>query len=402
METGKFMVNMLKLTSGCTEPAAVALNGAYAGKYMERDIPEYFELVIDELTYKNAFNAGIPYGKDKRGAMWAAFLGYAAAAPDKSLEVFTVLNDDMHSVAETIHEKTRFDIRVVEKEGLYVSIEARTTKRNVRVTTEREHTNITELIVDGERVEIVGGLEKSGSACDNIERCYNTESWSGIVSEMYSDPEVKAVIQKGIEVNINAAEWGLRYDKSADDYGVAGAIYARMSGDPIAVMSVAGSGNKGLASIIPAYRYAVERGCSPEKAEKSALLSAFVTALVTHKFGSVSSVCGVVYSAGTGVLAGMMYADDELDAFEGAFRNYASSVGGIFCDGAKGSCALKGSSAVIMARRSRELMESGFEVDEMDGYLGDTFKCTLENLIKYNEHFARFDKSTIGILQDKA
>jgi L-cysteine desulfidase len=114
-----------------------------------------------------------------------------------------------------------------------------------------------------------------------------------------------------------------------------------MHGDTIPVMSVSGSGNKGLISIIPPAQYGAGKGASQEEVEKSVLLSTLVTMLITYKFGSVSSICGGVYGAGPGAMAGLLYLDKSLDCFFDAFRNYISSICGIFCDGAKGSCALK-------------------------------------------------------------
>ena len=51
-----------QFTSGCTEPAAIGLNAAIAGYYLGEDSPDSFEIEIDLLTYKNAYNAGIPNG----------------------------------------------------------------------------------------------------------------------------------------------------------------------------------------------------------------------------------------------------------------------------------------------------------------------------------------------------
>ena len=397
-----FMKEMLKLTSGCTEPAAVALNAAYAGKALGAAVPDVFELVVDELTFKNAFNAGIPLGKEKKGAQWAALLGYAVADPDKGLEVFTALDEEKHLLAERIRKESKCDVRVVEKSGLYISSETRKGDRTVRVTTEGEHTNITELIIDGVRAATKGASAADDGACSDFGDCYDPGRWAYFADILHADAELMSLVRKGIEVNLKASEHGRRYDGSDDDYGVAGAIFARMNGDDIPVMSVSGSGNKGLASIIPAYKYAVAAGAGREEAEKAVLVAILATSLVTKKFGAVSSVCGVVYGAGTGVLAAMMYSEHELEDFETAYRNYISSVGGVFCDGAKGSCALKASAAVIMAKRARELTKAGFVLDGKDGYLGSDFLETLNNLIRYNEHFALFDKSTIDILKDKS
>ena len=55
----------LEITSGCTEPSAIAYCASFAGKYLDEP-PESFTLQIDQRTYKNAFAAGIPGAEQRK------------------------------------------------------------------------------------------------------------------------------------------------------------------------------------------------------------------------------------------------------------------------------------------------------------------------------------------------
>ena len=396
-----------QFTSGCTEPAAIGLNAAVAGFYLEKGIPESFEIEIDLLTYKNAYNAGIPNGEGEHGTIWAALYGYLTACPQMKLEIFNGVTNDIVLRAKAFLENHKVRIKVLEKDSLFIKTTVRSGSSEVVVETQGHHLNITGIRLNGDARPVPwkrkGTPEQKGSEPFHPDEAYfHEEYWIEMVEKLSRDLALMERLRKGIEINMKAASYGARYDTSPDDFGVAGAVYARMHGDTLPVMSVAGSGNKGLISIIPPVQYGAEIKAAEENVEKSVLLSTMITMLITHKFGAVSSICGGVYGAGTGAMAGLLYLDKSLHLFFDVFKNYISSICGIFCDGAKGSCALKASAAVIMARRSIDLVQKGFSVDAKDGFLGENFYRTLENLVRYNEHFARFDKSTVEILQEKS
>lgn len=89
-----------------------------------------------------------------------------------------------------------------------------------------------------------------------------------------------------------AAEYGKKYSPGGDDVDilVMGAIYARMNGDPIPVMSCAGSGNKGLTGMIPVVVYARNHHLGEEQELKGVMVSILSTVLITSRFGEVSSI----------------------------------------------------------------------------------------------------------------
>merc|ERR1711879_92529 len=200
--------------------------------------------------------------------------------------------------------------------------------------------------------------------------------WPELIDTAYGDAELRQTVRQGIAYNMAAALHGQQYISSQGNDGehlVMGAIFARMNGDPIPVMSCAGSGNKGLTSFIPVVAYSRQHNRGEETEIKAVLVSILLTTLITSRFGEVSSVCGAQYAAGAGIIGGILYLRDELQLFEGAYNNFVSSISGGFCDGAKGSCSMRGSTAVSVALASIKHAEAGFIVSSRDGFLGQSF-----------------------------
>ena len=62
---------------------------------------------------------------------------------------------------------------------------------------------------------------------------------------------------------------------------------------------------------------------------------------------------------------------------------------------------MRGNVAVASALSAIKHVEAGFLVSSRDGFLGENFHQTLNNLVKYNPLIARFELETIKILQNK-
>ncbi len=417
MKVKEFFQSMIYFTSGCTEPAAIGLNAARARASGQTGQIKQIILQMDYLTYKNAFNAGIPNAPLYKGAMWAFLLGYAVGDPSLGLEIFSRLNDESIRQAEEMERTVPFHIRFVERGSLYLKSMLAAKEKIICTTTRECHSAVTQeiLSLSGFAVKdldhIILELDKREHRAYSEElrkaevfddSYYEPSGWVALVDEIYSDGEIRSRIQEGINANISAQNAGRReWDTTLSDYGTGSAIFARMSGKPIKVMACANSGNKGLTSVVPTVNYCRKKKKSKEETLKAVIMACFVNSIITLKFGFISSVCGVVYGAGAGFLSAIMMLDGQLDSFDKVFINYISSFGGIFCDGAKVSCAVKGNTAVQAAITAKKMYEKGLIVDYHDGYLGRTFLETLDNLMKYNEAMREMDKITVSILENK-
>ncbi len=396
--------NSLEVTSGCTEPAAIAFCASFAGKYLGED-PRSIRLTIDRRTYKNAFGAGIPNAGDRKGSEWALLLGFVRGCPEQRLAIFAGLDPATVERADELQNQSLVTTDLLDLDTLFIGIVAKGNHHTVEAAIEVGHSHVSRVVVDG-RVIVEDAKPEAGAASKIYafdETIYSHAYWPDLVETLYIDKSLMAKIQQGIECNMAAAEYGRKYISGSNEVDslVMGAIYARMSGDSIPVMSCAGSGNKGLTCMIPVVAYANKNHLDEDQKLKGVLLSILMTVIVTSRFGEVSSVCGAQYAAGGGIIAGILFLKNSLDLFTGAYNNFISAVGGGFCDGAKGSCSMRGNVAVSTALTSITHAENGFIVSGRDGFLGDTFKETLDHLAQYNPLVARFERETIDILLNK-
>jgi L-cysteine desulfidase len=394
----------LEVTAGCTEPAAIAFCASFVGKYLD-DTPQGILLRIDQRTYKNAFGAGIPRAGELRGSEWALLFGFVMACPDKRLSIFSGLEEQAMAKARVLHDRDILKVELVETESLLIAVSAKGTTNQAEALIEGGHTKVTHVTVNGKPIKIAQDNDPQATPADvpfNNE-VYEPQNWPQLIEECYTDQTLQTTVRQGIAYNMAAALHGQKYVKSGTgaDALVMGAIYARMNGDPIPVMSCAGSGNKGLTCMIPVVAHSREFDLGEELEIKGVLVSVLLTTLITSRFGEVSSVCGAQYAAGAGVIGGILYLKQKLDLFDGAYNNFISAIGGGFCDGAKGSCSMRGNVAVSTALTSINHAENGFLVSGRDGFLGNTFQETLEHLTQYNPLIAKFERETIDILRNK-
>ncbi len=398
------ILKSLEVTSGCTEPAAIAFCASFIGKHLG-EAPVSINLAIDQRTYKNAFAAGIPGAGDRRGAEWALLLGLVRSCPENRLSFFAGLDADVLTHADQLHAMDLITVELVDTEGLLIHITATGKNESVQVRIRGGHTRVDLLQVNGEDTPFDGQESNSKEAAEPFgDELFVPDNWPEIIDELYGDSDLRQTIRQGIAYNMAAALHGKKYVDAVNsglESLVMGAIYARMNGDPIPVMSCAGSGNKGITCMVPVVSWARERTLGEEKEIRAVLMAVLLTNLITSRFGEVSSVCGAQYAAGAGVIGGILYLKDRLDLFDGAYNNFVSAIGGGFCDGAKGSCSMRGNVAVSAAFNAIIHAEAGFTVSGRDGFLGETFRETLDHLARYNPLVARFEMETIKILQDK-
>jgi len=395
-ELSRRLTKMIEFSLGCTEPAAIAYNTAHLGKHIKN--AKSISVEIDRMTFKNAFAAGIPNSDGLTGAKNAALLGYLIANTSKGLEIFEMITE------ETLNRAKKGDIEVKvhlsDKKELYILSKAKDSEGNsAEVLTRRTHTGITEIKYNGEFI-----FRKKAKKLDNEiefeDELFESSRWVKTVELLYKDSELRERVKRAIDVNLSAIEYGRKYLEPQINPAF-GAIYARMGGDNIEISSCAGSGNKGIVAIGVVSYLAKKMKKGEEETTKAVILSCLITSLITSRFGFVSSECGVVHAAGVGLMAALLYLENELNLFFDAYKNYIEGVGGVFCDGAKRGCSMKGYSASEMALKSIALAKNSTTAPSTDGFLGRDFRETIYNLLQYDPYFKLFDRETIDILQRK-
>ena len=110
---------------------------------------------------------------------------------------------------------------------------------------------------------------------------------------------------------------------------------ARMSGCPMPVVIVSGSGNQGITASVPIAVYAKEYDVDHDTMLRGLIIADLVSVYQKMGIGCLSAFCGAV-SAGTGAAAGIVYMlGGDMEDIEHTIVNALGVVSGMVCDGAK-------------------------------------------------------------------
>ena len=141
----------MKPALGVTEPGAIAFAVAKAKSYITEEI-EKVKVRLNSGIYKNAFTCGIP-NSDEVGNLFAAALGVVAGKADRGLESLEdVTKEDNKKAQKLIDEgKIKVELNRISSD-IFIEVEIITQKENSIVRIEGTHTNIVEIIVNGETI----------------------------------------------------------------------------------------------------------------------------------------------------------------------------------------------------------------------------------------------------------
>jgi L-cysteine desulfidase len=213
-------------------------------------------------------------------------------------------------------------------------------------------------------------------------------------------------IQRGIDLNMDLVRYGLSHGPGLgvgktqqsllrqgllkNDMALAGGIFAaagidsRMGGVMLPAMTLAGSGNQGIAAgtpIVAASEFATME--DNLLLIKSVALSYLVTCYIKTLAGRVGPLCGSAVAGGAGVAAGVTHLlGGTVDKIGGAIKNHIENTATLLCDGAKTSCALKVGEAVSSGVKSALMALQGTVVKPADGIIGKSPEESMRNLGK--------------------
>ena len=224
-------------------------------------------------------------------------------------------------------------------------------------------------------------------------------------------PEQEALMIEGARMNMAAADegvkslWGCgvgyylgRLLPSADPLWevkvkAGAATDFRMGGGPNLIMSSSGSGNHGITAVVPVVAVARKLGRSDRELAEALALSHLVTRYIKAYTGIITPTCGCAIAAGAGATAAIVrLMGGTPRQAEVAVASLIASVIGMVCDGGKGSCALKVSTAAGESYMSALLAMSGGGVTVTQGLLKPNLKSIAETLgIMSREGFKDLD-----------
>lgn len=391
-----FAEKELVLAQGCTEPGAVAFAVAAAAEHSLGEIKK-IKIKIDGFVYKNGMSTGLPGIKNNYGNKTAAALAYFADNPlEKKLTILADLENELES-ALAIVDKVEFEV-VESKKPVYVEtfLEA---DNQVRALIEGNHDDLKEIEIDGEIV--YKNKEKplnelKNNKLDQKISEMNIKQMIELVENEFSENHLQ-LLKKGLELNSVIAEAGKKglgygigekYRKRLDFSQLneiaavaADGTGARMAGAASPALASSGSGNQGIFISLVTY-HSAQHYFKLEEREifKATMLAHLVGHYAKIYVGRLSALCGLFYAAAPGVLAALLYLAGREDKIESAINNLISDTSGVYCDGAKGSCALKSLTAVELALRHFDLINQDLNARLPSGFVSSSLKKTFQNL----------------------
>lgn len=407
---------------GCTEPASIAYAAALAAAQSEGPVRSV-HLRCDPRIYKNCYAVGIPHSEHKVGILWALAIGSLLPNPSAKLEVFRQIDPAILSDAGRLLDENAVTVEVdPSQQRLMVDCSVIRTGGSGRARIEEDHTRLVRLEKDGKPMPLVregrpGEVHGGASApAPPVREALATTRFEDLLSLARNiTPSDQETLREGAEMNIAIARHGLTLFPRGfmDLIGtdgltrisrlVSAGVYARMSGEDFVVMSLAGSGNKGIVTAVPIVLWGREIGADPRKTDEALALACLFASATTFHLGTLSATCGCSNAAGVGLAAGLVHLQGgDLPAISLAVNNIVGNVTGMICDGAKIGCALKTMTSVDAAFRAASLAMNGMGIPATDGIVGESGMASLVNLGKIaNQGMAAMDGQILQIMQAK-
>ncbi len=422
----------MELATGCTEPGAIALTGAYAGAELNKlgEAIQRMEVKASTNIIKNAMAAGIP-GTSYTGMPYAAAIGAAAAAPERKLEVINGVSGDVYKAAELLVETGKVNVELAKvPQKLYIDVTVYGPTHSARAVIADLHTNLVLLEVDGKEVfkadpnapvdtgrdvvtpeEIAAFLtvRKIYDFCDKeldpmndpIDIIRSAISVNGEICERGMEKDYGLAIGPNLERNCRAGVMTRDMVTNSMIITTAGAD-ARMAGAPFSVVANSGSGNQGITTTMPVVSLAKWKEIPEDKMVRAVTLSNLIAIRIKSKFGRLSAMCGASV-AGTGAACGITYLlGGGYDEICRAIHNMIGDVTGMLCDGAKADCSLKISTCVNAAFQAAFMAMRGVRVESTDGIVEDNVEYTIDNFAKLgNEGSGPMDAAILEMMLNK-
>ena len=397
---------------GCTEPVAVAYAAAKA-----RDVlgcfPERCELYVSGNIIKNVKSVVVPNTGGLKGLKAAAAAGIVAGKAELQMSVIAETDpEDIPKIQKYIDEH---EIHIERKEGgsaLYIEVILEGEGHSSKAVISDYHTNIVLLEKDGAVVFQKAPELRSSFASDHS--LMSLESMWDFINTVETE-DISDLLDS--QINCNSAiskeglekPWGAQIGriliKNANDTKTramaraAAGSDARMSGCEKPVVIVGGSGNQGLTVTMPVLEYAERLGSSRDKLYRALALANLMAVYLKKDIGRLSAYCTAV-TAGVGAGCAVAYLDGgSLEAVRHTIVNDLAVLSGMFCDGAKPSCAAKVANSVGAGIMGYEMYKNGQSFNGGDGFLQSSADDTIDAVAEIaREAMTETDKKILDIM----
>ncbi len=400
---------------GCTEPAAVAWATALAAGVAEGPITRV-RLVCDPRIYKNCYAVGLPNSEGKTGILWTLAIGASLEDSDRGLRSFEATTPRTLVQAADLMARKAVQVDVdAQKTSLFIDVTVEREGGTGRAIIEREHTNLTSLERDGQRIAGQASASATADVASIREAIASLTIQETLDFARSLTSADRMALREGVSLNTEVAKEGMqllpekvvhalmRHGQSRAELYVNAGVTARMSGVTRTVMTLAGSGNKGITVSIPVWLRGRESGQAEDRIDEALAFACLLTSATTHHLGTLSAACGSAIAAGAGIAAGLVLLEGGGAHQAGlAVSNVVGTLAGMICDGAKVGCAMKTVTGVEAAFRAAEYAMSGQGIPATNGIVGRDGETSLIYLgLVVSRGMANVDAEILDIMQKK-
>lgn len=398
---------------GCTEPIALAYCAAKARELLGCE-PEHIVVEASGNIIKNVKSVIVPNTDDRKGIDTAAVFGAVAGDAARELEVLSVIDTDARARAVRRLEETGYcEVRHLRSPAkLHMIVRVSAGGEEAEVEIRDRHTHIVRMTRNGTCV-----YDDAAYDGDNSEQDRSFLSVAEILefARKVELARIEPILSRQIQYNSAISREGLRHpygsnvgqtilERGSDLWSqikaaAAAGSDARMSGSVLPVVINSGSGNQGITVSMPVIAYAQAIGAGRENTIRALAVSNLVAIHQKTKVGRLSAYCGAV-SAAAGAAAGIAWLDGaDQTVIEQTISNTLANVSGIFCDGAKPSCAVKIASAVEAALMGYELAKKTRSFLPGDGIVKGDIEQTISGIGDIaSRGMVQTDERIIGVM----
>lgn len=427
----EFLAREVVPALGCTEPGAVALATARARQEVAGEPIDKVVVRVSNGIYKNGMNVGVPGTSGETGNALAAAMSVIAGNADLGLEALRDCTPaDVGMAKEMMAQRKVELVCLPEVHGVYVEASVYTANHAATCIISGEHSSVVSVAVDGENVYTrPHSVASSGDPRDCSDDPLKDIDYLALLrlADQMGPDDIEYVLH-GVEINQALAKHGLdasfisglgagramlqliEKNRVGSELPFLVRVYAsaaadaRMSGAQLPAMSAAGSGNQGIAAMLPVAVVAEALGKSREETARAVMISLLSTSFIRSRTGRLTPVCGSAVASGAGAAAGISVLLGGTHSHAArAMQIVLSNTAGMVCDGAKGTCALRVGMAATEAYLAALLAVNDEGITEPQGIVDESVDQTARNVARLNaEGMKDVDQVLIQILEDRA
>ncbi len=390
----------IRRATGCTEVASAALAAARAVEVLGRPA-EHLHLSVSPNVYKNGVHVAVP-GTPFRGLAAAAAIGAAIGDSGKGLEILDAADaGTIEAAAQMLAvQSVRVDFSTTD-EALYLRAAALAGNDVSVAIVAGCHDHIVEVRRnDTILFSAPPVLEAEVKGLPDLRDVPIATLLAGVheipahdlaflldAAKLNAEAARADLAAEGILGRALDAAAAVSPSPRAHAQAWAGAASeARMSGLPVPVAAITGSGNHGIANFLGVWGYAQAVGADRERTARALAISSLVTIAIKAHTGKLTAFCGCAIAPATGLAAAAAYlmgGDAATQAH--AMQSVIGTFAGMLCDGAKPSCAFKVTTVVGAAIDLAALAVAGAYVPDGDGIVGPNVDRSFANLGRLND-----------------